>query len=44
MTIEGFDPDQYKNCILMDDTDAYSKACEEVVSRWQEEITPLLVQ
>jgi putative spermidine/putrescine transport system substrate-binding protein len=44
VTIDGFDPDQYKNCILMDDTDAYSKACEEVVSRWQEEITPLLVQ
>ncbi|MEE3481552.1 MAG: ABC transporter substrate-binding protein [Lachnospiraceae bacterium] len=42
--IEGYDPDTYKDCILMEDTDAYSKACEEVVSRWQEEITPLLVQ
>ncbi|MGI6002470.1 MAG: ABC transporter substrate-binding protein [Lachnospiraceae bacterium] len=42
--IEGYDASQYDNCILMDDTDAYSKACEEVVSRWEEEITPLLVQ
>lgn len=42
--IEGYDASQYENCILMDDTDAYSKACEEVVSRWEEEITPLLVQ
>ena len=44
VTIDGFDADQYKDCILMDDTDAYAAACEEVVSRWQEEITPLLVQ
>lgn len=42
--IDGFDADQYKDCILMDDTDAYSAACEEVVTRWQNEITPLLVQ
>lgn len=39
-----FTPDAYKNAIPMEDTDAYTKACEQVVSRWQEEIIPLLVK
>lgn len=34
----------YANAIPMTDTDAYTKACEEIVTRWQEEIVPLLVQ
>lgn len=37
-------PEDYANAIPMEDTDAYTKACETVVERWQEEITPLLVQ
>ena len=39
-----FTSDAYANAIPMEDTDAYTKACEEVVNRWQEEIIPLLVQ
>lgn len=34
----------YANAVPMEDADAYSKACETVVIRWQEEIIPLLVQ
>ena len=34
----------YANAVPMEDADAYSKACETVVTRWQEEIIPLLVQ
>lgn len=40
----SFTSDAYANAIPMEDTDAYAKACETVVSRWQEEIIPLLVQ
>lgn len=39
-----FTPDQYANAVPIEDVDAYSAACEEVVTRWQEEIIPLLVQ
>lgn len=39
-----FSSDAYENAIPMEDTDAYTKACEEIVSRWQEEIIPLLVE
>lgn len=39
-----FSQDAYANAIPMEDTDAYSAACEKVVARWQEEIIPLLVQ
>ena len=39
-----FKSEDYANAIPMEDTDAYTKACETVVERWQEEITPLLVQ
>ena len=39
-----FSQDAYANAIPMEDTDAYTAACEEVVTRWQEEIIPLLVQ
>lgn len=39
-----FSSDAYANAIPMEDTESYTKACEEVVSRWQEEIIPLLVQ
>lgn len=39
-----FSADSYKDAIAIEDTDAYSKVCEEVVARWQEEIIPLLVQ
>lgn len=39
-----FKSEDYANAIPMEDTEAYTKACETVVERWQEEITPLLVQ
>lgn len=39
-----FTADDYADAIPMEDTEAYTKACEEVVTRWQEEIIPLLVQ
>lgn len=39
-----FAPAEYANAIPMEDTEAYTAACEEVVTRWQEEIIPLLVQ
>ena len=39
-----FTSDAYANAIPMEDTEAYTNACEEVVSRWQDEIIPLLVQ
>lgn len=34
----------YANAIPMEDAEAYAAACEEVVTRWNEEILPLLVQ
>ena len=34
----------YANAVPMEDAAAYSAACETVVTRWQEEIIPLLVQ
>lgn len=39
-----FASEDYANAIPMEDTDAYAAACETVVTRWQEEIIPLLVQ
>lgn len=39
-----FKSEDYANAIPMEDIDAYTKACETVVERWQEEITPLLVR
>lgn len=36
--------DSYANAIPIEDADAYAAACEEVVTRWNEEIIPLLVQ
>lgn len=39
-----FETEDYADAIPMEDTDAYSEACEEVVERWEEEILPLLVQ
>lgn len=39
-----FASEDYANAIPMEDTDAYASACETVVTRWQEEIIPLLVQ
>lgn len=41
---KSFKPEDYQNAIPMEDTDAYTKACETVVSRWNDEIVPLLVQ
>ncbi len=41
---KSFKPEEYANAIPMEDTDAYTKACETVVSRWNDEIVPLLVQ
>lgn len=34
----------YANAIPMEDAEAYAAACEQVVTRWNEEILPLLVQ
>lgn len=39
-----FAAESYANAIPMEDTAAYTAACEVVVTRWQEEIIPLLVQ
>lgn len=39
-----FRQEDYANAVPMEDSEAYAKACEEVVTRWQEEIIPLLVQ
>lgn len=39
-----FAPEDYADAIPMEDTQAYTAACETVVTRWQEEIIPLLVQ
>jgi putative spermidine/putrescine transport system substrate-binding protein len=39
-----FSQDAYANAVPMEDAEAYSAACQEVVTRWQEEIIPLLVQ
>jgi len=39
-----FHQTDYANAIPMEDAEAYAAACEEVVTRWQEEIIPLLVQ
>lgn len=39
-----FHSEDYANAIPMTDTDAYTAACEEIVTRWQEEIVPLLVE
>ena len=36
--------DSYANAVPVEDADAYAAACEEVVTRWNEEIIPLLVQ
>lgn len=41
---QSFHKEDYANAIPMEDTEAYTKACAAVVERWQEEITPLLVQ
>lgn len=42
VVIEGFDPSAYANAIPMTDPDAYAAACEEIVTRWSEEILPLI--
>ena len=54
LSVIGYDPKEYYTGrsplealsigVPMEDTDAYAKACENVVTRWQEEIIPLLVQ
>ncbi len=41
---KSFRQEDYQSAIPMEDTDAYTKACETVVSRWNDEIVPLLVQ
>ncbi|MDD6155322.1 MAG: ABC transporter substrate-binding protein [Eubacteriales bacterium] len=41
---DTFAQSEYKDAIPMEDIDAYSKACEDVVNRWNEEIKPLLVK
>lgn len=41
---ESFKTSDYANAVPMEDTAAYTKACETVVSRWNDEIVPLLVQ
>jgi putative spermidine/putrescine transport system substrate-binding protein len=40
--IEGYDPSAYENAIPMTDPVAYAAACEEIVTRWSEEILPLI--
>ena len=40
--IEGFDPDAYANAIPNTDPVAYAAACEELVTRWSEEVLPLI--
>ena len=44
LQIEGFDPDAYANAIPITDPAAYSAACEELVTRWMEEVLPLINQ
>ena len=39
-----FEQSAYANAVPMEDAEAYAAACETVVTRWQEEIIPLLVQ
>ena len=41
---KSFKTSAFANAVPMKDTEAYTKACETVVSRWNEEIVPLLVQ
>ena len=40
--IEGYDPSAYANAIPMTDPTAYAAACEELVTRWSEEVLPLI--
>ena len=44
LEIEGYDASAYENAIPMTDPDAYSAACEELVTRWSEEVLPLINQ
>lgn len=39
-----FQASAYANAIPMEDTESYTKACAEIVERWQNEIIPLMVQ
>ncbi|HHU52953.1 MAG TPA: ABC transporter substrate-binding protein [Clostridiaceae bacterium] len=39
-----FQQSEYANAIPMEDTEAYTAACEAAVERWNEEITPLIIQ
>ncbi len=40
----SFHTEDYANAKPMEDTDAYTAACEKIVERWQNEIVPLLAQ
>lgn len=39
-----FKQSEYENAIPMEDTEAYTIACEAAVERWNEDITPLIIQ
>ena len=41
---EVISSDDIADAILIEDADLYSEACEEAQTRWEEEISPLLVQ
>ncbi len=42
LEIEGFDASQYENATLITDQDAYAACVEELVTRWSEEVLPLI--
>ena len=44
LEIEGFDATPYENATLVTDQEAYAACCEEIVTRWSEEILPLINQ
>lgn len=37
-------PEQYAGALVIEDTDKYTEICDEIATRWEEEIQPLLVQ
>lgn len=39
-----FAPEEYANAIPIQDAEAYAKACETAMNRWNEEILPLLME
>lgn len=37
-------PEQYADALVIEDTDKYTEICDEIATRWENEIQPLLVQ